>query len=190
KLGLSICYDLRFPELYRRQVRAGAELLLVPSAFTFTTGSAHWEVLCRARAIENQCYLMAANQSGTSPHGFADFGGSMIVGPWGAARRPRRSRRYRGVGEDGPRPPASHVRAPAEPRPAPPRLTSLACRIGARKANVAMWVSELWRYPVKSMAGEPMHSVLLGPDGIDGDRLLHVRDGRGRVVTARSRRVL
>ena len=82
-LGLSICYDLRFPELYRRQVRAGAEILLVPSAFTFTTGSAHWEVLCRARAIENQCYLLAANQSGTSPHGFADFGGSMIVDPWG-----------------------------------------------------------------------------------------------------------
>jgi deaminated glutathione amidase len=83
-LGLSICYDLRFPELYRRQARAGAELLLVPSAFTFTTGSAHWEVLCRARAIENQCYLLAANQTGMSPHGFADFGGSLIVDPWGA----------------------------------------------------------------------------------------------------------
>src|SRR5262245_15801220 len=82
--GLSICYDLRFPELYRRQVRAGAELLLVPSAFTFATGAAHWDVLCRARAIENQCYLLAANQSGMSPHGFADFGGSMIVDPWGA----------------------------------------------------------------------------------------------------------
>src|SRR5262245_8383793 len=83
-VGLSICYDLRFPELYRRQSSAGAELLLVPSAFTFTTGSAHWEVLCRARAIENQCYLLAANQSGTSPHGFADFGNSVIVDPWGA----------------------------------------------------------------------------------------------------------
>jgi len=82
-LGLSICYDLRFPELYRRQVRAGADLLLVPSAFTFATGSAHWEVLCRARAIENQCYLLAANQTGTSPHGFADFGNSLIVDPWG-----------------------------------------------------------------------------------------------------------
>jgi deaminated glutathione amidase len=82
-LGLSICYDLRFPELYRRQSRGGAELLLVPSAFTFTTGSAHWEVLCRARAIENQCYLLAANQTGTSPHGFADFGHSLIVDPWG-----------------------------------------------------------------------------------------------------------
>jgi predicted amidohydrolase len=89
-VGLSICYDLRFPELYRRQSRAGAELLLVPSAFTFTTGAAHWEVLCRARAIENQCYLLAANQSGASPHGFADFGNSLIVDPWGAvvARAP------------------------------------------------------------------------------------------------------
>ena len=83
-LGLSICYDLRFPELYRHQGRAGAELLLVPSAFTFTTGSAHWEILCRARAIENQCYLLAPNQSGMSPHGFADFGNSLIVDPWGA----------------------------------------------------------------------------------------------------------
>jgi predicted amidohydrolase len=82
-VGMSICYDLRFPELYRRQSRAGAELLVVPSAFTFTTGSAHWEVLCRARAIENQCYLLAPNQTGTSPYGFADFGNSLIVDPWG-----------------------------------------------------------------------------------------------------------
>jgi predicted amidohydrolase len=83
-LGLSVCYDLRFPELYRRQATAGAELLLVPSAFTFPTGSAHWEVLCRARAIENQCYLLAPNQTGQSPYGFADYGNSMIVDPWGA----------------------------------------------------------------------------------------------------------
>jgi len=55
----------------------------VPSAFTFTTGAAHWEVLCRARAIENQCYLIAANQTGMSPHGFADYGESLIVDPWG-----------------------------------------------------------------------------------------------------------
>jgi len=82
-LGLSICYDLRFPELYRRLVRAGAEILLVPSAFTFPTGAAHWEVLCRARAIENQCYLIAADQTGTSPHGFADWGDSLIIDPWG-----------------------------------------------------------------------------------------------------------
>src|SRR3989442_244749 len=80
---LSICYDLRFPELYRRLVRAGAEVLLVPSAFTFPTGAAHWEVLCRARATENQCYLVAPDQTGTSPHGFADYGESLIVDPWG-----------------------------------------------------------------------------------------------------------
>jgi predicted amidohydrolase len=82
-LGLSICYDLRFPELYRRLVRAGAEVLLVPSAFTFTTGAAHWEVLCRARAIENQCYLIAPDQAGLSPHGFRDWGESLLVDPWG-----------------------------------------------------------------------------------------------------------
>jgi len=82
-LGLSVCYDLRFPELYRRLVRAGAEVLLVPSAFTFPTGAAHWEVLCRARAIENQCYLIAPDQAGKSPHGFADWGDSLIVDPWG-----------------------------------------------------------------------------------------------------------
>jgi len=82
-LGLSICYDLRFPELYRRLAQAGAELLLVPSAFTAPTGAAHWEVLLRARAIENQCYVLAANQTGTSPHGFADYGNSLLVDPWG-----------------------------------------------------------------------------------------------------------
>jgi predicted amidohydrolase len=82
-LGLSICYDLRFPELYRRLVRQGAELLLVPSAFTQPTGAAHWEVLCRARAIENQCYVIAPNQTGLSPHGHADYGNSLIADPWG-----------------------------------------------------------------------------------------------------------
>jgi predicted amidohydrolase len=82
-LGLSICYDLRFPELYRKLAGGGAQVLLVPSAFTFPTGSAHWEVLCRARAIENQCWLVAADQTGMSPHGFADWGESMIVDPWG-----------------------------------------------------------------------------------------------------------
>lgn len=83
RLGMSICYDLRFPELYRRLVQAGAEILLLPSAFTFPTGAAHWEVLCRARAIENQCWLLAANQTGMSPHGFLDYGNSLIVDPWG-----------------------------------------------------------------------------------------------------------
>jgi predicted amidohydrolase len=82
-LGCSICYDLRFPELYRRLAADGAEVLLVPSAFTFPTGAAHWDVLCRARAVENQCYLLAANQTGASPHGHRDYGNSMIVDPWG-----------------------------------------------------------------------------------------------------------
>ncbi len=82
-LGLSICYDLRFPELYRALVRGGAEVLLVPSAFTFPTGAAHWEVLCRARAVESQCYVIAPDQTGSSPHGFLDYGDSLIVDPWG-----------------------------------------------------------------------------------------------------------
>ena len=83
-LGCSICYDLRFPELYRRLAMDGAEVLLVPSAFTAPTGVAHWEVLCRARAVENQCFLLAPNQTGESPHGHRDYGNSMIVDPWGA----------------------------------------------------------------------------------------------------------
>jgi predicted amidohydrolase len=83
-IGLSVCYDLRFPELYRRLVRAGAEILCIPSAFTFPTGAAHWEPLVRARAIENQCYVIAPDQCGTSPNGYRDYGGSMIVDPWGA----------------------------------------------------------------------------------------------------------
>ena len=83
KLGLTVCYDLRFPELYRALARAGAEVLCVPSAFTFPTGAAHWEVLLRARAIENQCWLLAANQHGPSGLGHADYGNSMIVDPWG-----------------------------------------------------------------------------------------------------------
>lgn len=82
-IGLSVCYDLRFPELYRGLVRAGAEILCVPSAFTFPTGAAHWEPLLRARAIENQCYVIAPDQCGTSPSGHRDYGSSMIVDPWG-----------------------------------------------------------------------------------------------------------
>ncbi len=83
KLGLSICYDLRFPELYRKLLDEGAEILLVPSAFTQITGEAHWEVLLRARAIENVCYIVAAAQVGTHPSGRKTFGHSMIVDPWG-----------------------------------------------------------------------------------------------------------
>ena len=81
RLGLSICYDLRFPELYRRY--AGAELLVVPSAFTQQTGEAHWECLLRARAIENQAYVLAADQGGRHQNGRRTFGHSMIIDPWG-----------------------------------------------------------------------------------------------------------
>jgi predicted amidohydrolase len=82
-LGLSICYDLRFPELYRRLAIAGAEVLLVPAAFTAHTGRDHWEVLLRARAIENQCYVVAAGQIGNHEPGRSCYGRSMIIDPWG-----------------------------------------------------------------------------------------------------------
>lgn len=83
KMGLSICYDLRFPHLYRRLAQAGAELLAVPAAFTKVTGEAHWHVLNRARAIENGCYVAAPCQHGTLPGGAACFGHSLIIDPWG-----------------------------------------------------------------------------------------------------------
>jgi deaminated glutathione amidase len=82
-IGLSVCYDVRFPELYRRLVYAGAAIITIPSAFTFPTGEAHWEVLIRARAIENQSYVLAPAQFGQNVHGFADYGNSVIVDPWG-----------------------------------------------------------------------------------------------------------
>jgi predicted amidohydrolase len=80
RIGLSICYDLRFPELYRS---LQADIVLVPSAFTFTTGQAHWEVLLRARAIENLCYVVAAAQGGVHDNGRRTWGHSMMVDPWG-----------------------------------------------------------------------------------------------------------
>jgi predicted amidohydrolase len=82
-LGLSVCYDLRFPELYRAMSRAGARVLTVPAAFTVPTGKDHWHVLLRARAIENQCYLLAPAQHGTHPRGRQTYGKSLIVDPWG-----------------------------------------------------------------------------------------------------------
>ena len=82
-IGLSICYDLRFPELYRVLLGLGAQLLTVPSAFTQVTGAAHWEVLLRARAIENQCYVLAANQGGVHNETRETYGHSMIIDPWG-----------------------------------------------------------------------------------------------------------
>lgn len=90
KAGLSVCYDLRFPELYRRQSAQGARVLFAPSAFTLTTGQAHWDVLTRARAIENQCYLIAPAQTGSPYAGRQTYGHTRIVDPWGRtlAERP------------------------------------------------------------------------------------------------------
>jgi deaminated glutathione amidase len=83
-VGLSVCYDLRFPELYRRLSRDGAEVLTVPSAFTLHTGKDHWEVLLRARAIENLCYVLAPAQWGRHNEKRVTYGNAMIVDPWGA----------------------------------------------------------------------------------------------------------
>jgi deaminated glutathione amidase len=83
-LGLTVCYDLRFPELYRILAVRGARVITIPAAFTRVTGQAHWEILVRARAIENQAFVIAADQTGTHPPGDKhSFGGSLIVDPWG-----------------------------------------------------------------------------------------------------------
>jgi deaminated glutathione amidase len=83
RVGLSICYDLRFPELYRALVSRGAEVLVVPASFTLLTGKDHWHVLLRARAIEAQCWVIAAGQWGKHPKGRTTYGHSLIVDPWG-----------------------------------------------------------------------------------------------------------
>jgi predicted amidohydrolase len=84
ELGLTVCYDLRFPELYRILAVRGARVITVPSAFTAVTGRDHWEVLLRARAIENQAFIVAANQFGPAPPQYESYGHSAIVDPWGA----------------------------------------------------------------------------------------------------------
>jgi len=83
RLGLAICYDLRFPELFRCMFAQGVQLICLPSAFTAVTGKAHWEVLLRARAVENLCYVLAANQGGYHVNGRETYGDSMIIDPWG-----------------------------------------------------------------------------------------------------------
>jgi nitrilase len=83
KLGLTVCYDLRFPELFRNLVQQGATLIAVPSAFTYETGSVHWLPLLQARAIENQCYILAANQGGQHSEKRRTWGHSCIIDPWG-----------------------------------------------------------------------------------------------------------
>ena len=95
KIGLSVCYDMRFPELFRQLSAAGAQILTVPSAFTAPTGRAHWETLLRARAIENLCYVIAPAQSGFHANGRETYGDSMIVDHWG--RVLQRLPRGRGV---------------------------------------------------------------------------------------------
>lgn len=84
RIGLSICYDLRFPELYRAM--GHCDLIVLPAAFTYTTGRAHWEILLRARAIENQCFVLASAQGGQHPNGRRTWGNSMLVDPWGEIR--------------------------------------------------------------------------------------------------------
>jgi deaminated glutathione amidase len=83
RLGLAICYDVRFPHLFRQLAKAGAEMIAVPAAFTVQTGEAHWETLLRARAIETGCFILAPAQGGTHEDGRRTWGRSMIVGPWG-----------------------------------------------------------------------------------------------------------
>jgi predicted amidohydrolase len=83
RIGQAICYDLRFPELFRRLSAAGAEVIVVPSAFTHTTGQDHWEILVRSRAIENQCFVIAPNQCGEPAPDMRTYGHSLIVDPWG-----------------------------------------------------------------------------------------------------------
>ncbi len=83
RLGLAVCYDLRFPELFRALAKQGAEIIAVPSAFTVPTGNAHWQLLMRARAVENLCYMVGACQGGVHPTGRATYGHSLMVEPWG-----------------------------------------------------------------------------------------------------------
>lgn len=83
RVGMSICFDLRFPELYRQLALAGANVLAIPAAFSVPTGRVHWEVLVRARAIENHAFVVAAAQAGTTSEAMATYGHSLVVGPWG-----------------------------------------------------------------------------------------------------------
>ncbi len=83
RLGLAVCYDLRFPEQFRYLVAQGMEIMVLPAAFTATTGRLHWEILLRARAIENQCYVIAAGQGGVHVNGRETYGDSLIIDPWG-----------------------------------------------------------------------------------------------------------
>ncbi len=119
-IGLSVCYDLRFPELYRILAVRGARILAVPSAFTAATGRDHWEPLLRARAIENQAFVLAPNQVGEAPPHFHSYGHSAIVDPWGACwrRPPTRSASSLPTSTSPPRT-ASASRCPRSPTAVP-----------------------------------------------------------------------
>ena len=114
-LGLTVCYDLRFPELFRILALRGARVITLPAAFTKVTGEAHWEVLLRARAIENQAFVVAADQIGTHPPDKESFGGSMIVDPWGEVLARARRRGVLRRRRPRPRPPGRGARQAAEP---------------------------------------------------------------------------
>ena len=156
RLGLSVCYDVRFPELYRHLSAAGAQLLSVPSAFTSATGRAHWETLLRARAIENLCYVIAPAQSGFHPSGRETYGDSMIVDFWGrdpaapAARPRRRGRRGR---------PGSARRACAKAFP---------------RSFTAPLPKEYRTHELNAAATDPLslaRELILRPSGLDDRRL-------------------
>ena len=118
-MGLSVCYDLRFPELYRRLAAAGARVIFVPSVFTVPTGRAHWETLLRARAIENQVYIIAPDQTGRHPASMDAYGHSMIVDPWGKVIAEAGTEPRSGAGLRRPRLPGG--RAPQTPRAGAPQ---------------------------------------------------------------------
>ena len=129
-LGLTICYDLRFPELFRILAVRGARAVALPAAFTLHTGKDHWEVLVRARAIENQVFMIAAGQIGVHPPGHESYGRSMIVDPWGSDARRRARQRVLRDRRSRPRRPGSHPRSAALARKPPTRGLRLA-RSGA-----------------------------------------------------------
>src|SRR5258705_9780639 len=115
-IGLTICYDLRFPELYRRLGAAGARVITAPSAFTFETGKDHWDLLVRTRAVENQVFVLAAAQVGSHPPGLGCYGNAMIVDPWGTVLA-RAGRRRRGRSRSRLRSPGPCPREPAGAEP-------------------------------------------------------------------------
>ena len=174
KLGLTVCYDLRFPELFRIEALEGAELITVPAAFTLFTGKDHWELLLRARAVENQLYVAASNQWGETAPGKSSYGRSLIVDPWGIVLaaapdedcvisaeldRARLERVRASLPSLANRQPNAYRWPALTPRPAgaparrsraPPRLTPLAAGCGARVA---------WSYVVYCPARRSLASL-------------------------------